>query len=84
MAAVRPNFFDNVSLVTEKTVVAPNVVIYSPDAVYSVKWIKRALDAYIVLLILQYLCFFCGLPFEDISNRPGVCIVSEFFLLATV
>lgn len=67
-----------------KIAVGPNIVVYSPDGIYSVKWVLRILDVYGFFLLLQYMCFFAGLPFEDISNRQGICLVSDFFLLITV
>lgn len=67
-----------------KIVVAPNVVVYSPDGVYSVKWVQRASATYTVFLILQYFCFFLGLPFEDVGDKPGVCLLGTFVLIITV
>lgn len=67
-----------------KIVVAPNVVVYSPRAVYSERKVQLVFNCFLGFLLLQYISFFFTLTFEDISNRPGICIVADFCVLITV
>lgn len=65
-------------------VVAPNVVVYSPRAVYSERKVQLVFNCFLGFLLLQYISFFFTLTFEDISNRPGICIVADFCVLITL
>lgn len=34
---------------------------------------------YLINLIIQYICFFITVPFDEVSNRPNICIISSIY-----
>lgn len=64
--------------------VGDNLFLHDPDDIYPRKLADNCNQAYMIFLFLQYLCFFAGLPFDNIQNRPDLCVVADFLLICTV
>lgn len=65
------------------TRIGPTTVI-KPNNALPLIHINRLFKALIASVFIQYLCFFIGLPFEEVQNRPGISIVSQLSLIFTV
>ncbi|KAH3686111.1 hypothetical protein WICPIJ_002917 [Wickerhamomyces pijperi] len=63
--------------------IGPTTVIKPNNAIPLIH-VKHLFEAFVAFVFIQYLCFFIGLPFEEVQNRPGISIISQLSLLFTV
>ncbi|KAK6458257.1 uncharacterized protein RJT20DRAFT_133696 [Scheffersomyces xylosifermentans] len=56
-------------------------IIEDLDGMYDVKTFKILLQTYMGLLLSQYILVYACVPFDDIDNRPTMCIISSLYCL---
>lgn len=54
------------------------------EGVYDSKTFKVVFETYMGLLLIQYILIYAGVPFDDIENRPVICIISSLYCLFMV
>lgn len=50
----------------------------------NMKCMNLSLLTYLVMIIIQYFVGFVSGPFEEITNRPSISVVADFFQFFTV
>lgn len=61
-----------------------NQLIENINVIYNPRTMRACLQLYMIVLIGQYILSFSSVPFDDVENRPPICIWTSIYSLLMV
>lgn len=61
-----------------------NQIIENINVIYNPRTMRACLQLYMVVLIGQYILSFSSVPFDDVENRPSICVLTSIYSLLMV
>ncbi|KAK6460743.1 hypothetical protein DFJ63DRAFT_239974 [Scheffersomyces coipomensis] len=72
--------FDSPLPTDQPIIIGDNQIVENIESIYNSKVFKVLFQAYMGLLLCQYISVYACVPFDDIDNRPSICIITGIFI----